>query len=118
MTHMIVEKTPAEAGSEGNATKLHKRIPKQQKPGDTIQAVTVAVLVSGLLTGILVLQNTRQARIEFLFWSATLPLSAALLLSAVIGGILGFSVAYARKRQINRAKPSAPSPKIGAETGK
>lgn len=74
-----------------------------RKRGDTLQAVVVSVLVSGLLTGILVLQNTQPAQIDFLAWSATIPLSAALLLAAVAGGILGFSVAFARQRQLRRA---------------
>ncbi len=68
-----------------------------------LQAVIVAVLVSAVFTAILVLQNTRDARIDFLFWSATLPLSAALLLSAITGGIVGFSVEYFRQRQFRRA---------------
>jgi uncharacterized integral membrane protein len=76
---------------------------RSPKPGRTLQAVTVAVLISGLFTGILVLQNTRQTQVDFLFWSTTLPISAALLLAAVTGGILGFSVAFVRQRQISRS---------------
>ena len=83
----------------------------------TAQAVTVAVLVVGLLMAVFVLQNTAQAKISFLVWSARLPMAAALLFAAVLGGLLAFLVAYVRQWQFRRAlrrerrtpPPSAPS---------
>ncbi len=86
---------------------------KNQGRSYTVQAVAIAVLVSGLLTGILIIQNTRPARLEFLFWSATLPLAAVLLLAAVAGGILGFSVAYVTQRQLRRSAQTPLEPGRG-----
>ncbi len=64
----------------------------------------VGLLVVGLLIAIFVLQNTARAKVSFLFWSATVPLAGALLLAAVLGGILAFLVAFARQRGAVRAQ--------------
>ncbi|MGH2732909.1 MAG: lipopolysaccharide assembly protein LapA domain-containing protein [Actinomycetota bacterium] len=69
----------------------------------TAQAIMIALLVVGLGTAIFVMQNTAPARVHFLVWSASLPLAAALLLAAVLGGILAFLVASLRARQLKRA---------------
>ena len=65
----------------------------------TAQAVVVALLAVGLLSGIFIFQNTGRARIHFLFWSASVPVAGALILAVVLGGILGFLAAYVRQRQ-------------------
>jgi uncharacterized integral membrane protein len=62
----------------------------------------VALLVTGLLTAIFIFQNTARARVRFLFWSTTAPLSGALILAAVLGGILAFLVVFVRQRKIAR----------------
>jgi uncharacterized integral membrane protein len=87
---------------------VRKRNGKPPGQKDTLQAVFIAVLASGLLTGILIIQNTRPARLQFLFWSASMPLSAALLLAAVAGGVLGFSVSFVRQRQLRRSGRARP----------
>jgi uncharacterized integral membrane protein len=69
----------------------------------TAQAVTIALLVVGILTAIFVIQNTAEAKVEFLFWSAELPLAGALILAAALGGTLGFLVEYVRYRQFRSA---------------
>lgn len=69
----------------------------------TAQAITVALLIVGLVLAIFVVQNTRPAEIRFLGWSATIPLAAALLLAAVLGGILAGLVVYVRQRQFRKA---------------
>ena len=66
------------------------------------QAVVVALLVTGLLTAIFIFQNTARTRVRFLFWSTTAPLSGALILAAVLGGILAFLVVFVRQRRIAR----------------
>ncbi len=66
----------------------------------TAQAVTIALLVVGLLTAIFVLQNTDTANVNFLFWSVDVPLSGALLLAGVLGGLIAFLVAYVRRRVV------------------
>jgi uncharacterized integral membrane protein len=66
------------------------------------QAVVVALLVVGLLTGIFVFQNTTKAKVHFLFWSGSIPLAGALILAAVLGGILAFLVTFFRQRRLAR----------------
>jgi uncharacterized integral membrane protein len=68
----------------------------------TAQAVVVALLIVGLLTAIFIFQNTTRARVHFLFWSASVPLAGALILAAVLGGIIAFLVAFVRQRRIAR----------------
>jgi uncharacterized integral membrane protein len=69
----------------------------------TAQKITIALLILGLLTAVFVLQNTESATVKFLFWSASVPLAGALLLAAVLGGILAFLMAFLRQRQFRRA---------------
>jgi len=64
--------------------------------------VVVALLIVGLLTAIFIFQNTTRARVHFLFWSASVPLAGALILAAVLGGIIAFLVAFVRQRRIAR----------------
>ena len=73
----------------------------------TAQAVVVALLAVGLLTGIFIFQNTTRARIHFLFWSASVPVAGALILAVVLGGIFGFLAAYVRQRQRARESRAA-----------
>lgn len=65
----------------------------------TAQTVVVALLGVGLLTAIFIFQNTTRAEIHFLFWSASVPFAGALILTAVLGGIFGFLVAFMRQRR-------------------
>ena len=78
------------------------KTPALQDRYKTAQAVVVALLVVGLLTGIFVFQNTTKARVHFLFWSGSVPLAGALILAAVLGGILAFLVVFIRQRRIAR----------------
>jgi uncharacterized integral membrane protein len=81
----------------------------------TAQAVTIALLAVGLATAIFVMQNTASARVHFLAWSASLPLAAALLLAAVLGGTFGFLVASLRARQLKRVlheRQATPQPSV------
>jgi uncharacterized integral membrane protein len=64
--------------------------------------VVVALLIVGLLTAVFIFQNTTRARVHFLFWSASVPLAGALILAAVLGGIIAFLVAFVRQRRIAR----------------
>lgn len=68
-----------------------------------MQVVVAALLFVGLITAIFVIQNTRSVVIAFLVWEGSFPLAGALLLTAVLGGILGFLAAYLYQRQIRRA---------------
>jgi uncharacterized integral membrane protein len=80
----------------------------------TAQAVVVALLVVGLLAAIFIFQNTSPTEVHFFAWSATVPLSGALILAAVLGGILAFLVAYMRQRRIAR-EPRPHSSKADAD---
>jgi uncharacterized integral membrane protein len=68
----------------------------------TAQTVVVALLFVGLFTAIFVLQNTDETEVKFLFWSVDVPLAGALLLAAVLGGIITFLVTFARRRAVRR----------------
>ena len=70
----------------------------------TAQAVVVALLVVGLLTGIFVFQNTTKAKVHFLFWTGSIPLAGALILAVALGGILVFLVTFFRQRRLAREK--------------
>jgi uncharacterized integral membrane protein len=96
---------------------VRERKRNTQGQSDTLRAVAITVLASGLFTGILIIQNTRPARLEFLFWSVTLPLAAVLLLAALAGAILGVSFSYIRQRQLRRSARARLEPN-GAETEK
>jgi uncharacterized integral membrane protein len=83
---------------------MHESERTTTPPGryQTAQAVVVALLLVGLLTAIFIFQNTTQARVRFLFWSASVPLAGALILAAVLGGIIAFLVVFVRQRRIAR----------------
>lgn len=75
-----------------------ERTPARRGRYKSAQAVVVALLVVGLLTGIFVFQNTTRTKVHFLFWSGSMPVAGALIMAAVLGGILAFLVAFARQR--------------------
>ena len=76
--------------------------PVEQNRYKSAQAVVVALLIVGLLTGIFVFQNTTKAEVHFLFWSGSVPLAGALILAAVLGGIFAFLVTFFRQRRLAR----------------
>ena len=91
--------------------------PKSRGRYQTAQAVVVALLAVGLLSGIFIFQNTTRARIHFLFWSASVPVAGALILAVVLGGIFGFLAAYARQRQKARESRARLDEEGSAELG-
>jgi uncharacterized integral membrane protein len=64
-------------------------------------------LIAGFLILILLLvfitQNTTTTAFQFLGWHWTLPLGVAILLSAVVGGLITVAVGTARMLQLRRA---------------
>jgi uncharacterized integral membrane protein len=56
-----------------------------------------------LFAAILVLQNVDDVRIDFLFWTVTVPLAAALLLTLAAGGLIASLIALVRQHQYRRA---------------
>ena len=61
-----------------------------------------------LLAAIFVLQNTADVNIELLFWTVTMPLAAALLLSLAVGGLIASLIALVRQHQYRRALARRP----------
>jgi uncharacterized integral membrane protein len=47
---------------------------------------------------IVVFQNAQEARIDFLFFSVTMPLIVVLLISALVGLVVGYALAAWRRR--------------------
>jgi uncharacterized integral membrane protein len=81
-------------------------------PKDTASAFTRAgALWSSLIVGFLILilllvfitQNTESTAFTFLGWHWTLPLGVAILLAAVVGGLITVAVGTARIVQLRRA---------------
>jgi uncharacterized integral membrane protein len=66
------------------------------------QVATAVAIVFALLAAVFVLQNTAQATIHFLFWSARVAIAGALLLALALGALIGFLVAYVRQWQYRR----------------
>lgn len=62
------------------------------------QAAIASIILIGVLLAILVIQNSEEARIDYLFWSARLPLAAALLISAALGALVALLSSYIRAR--------------------
>ena len=64
-------------------------------------------MIAGFLILILLLvfitQNTTSTSFQFLGWHWTLPLGVAILLAAVVGGLLTVAVGTARIIQLRRA---------------
>lgn len=66
-----------------------------------------SALIAGFLSLILLLifisQNTTSTPFQFLIWHWSLPLGVAILLAAVVGGLLTVAVGTARILQLRRA---------------
>ena len=88
--------TPGKAGRARTEDPLRG----SRTSGVWVALVAVAVLL--LLLVIFIAQNTRQARLTFLWWDTTTPLSVALLLAAAIGIMLTAMVGTLRILQLRR----------------
>ncbi|WP_156690582.1 LapA family protein [Mycobacterium sp. Marseille-P9652] len=73
-------------------------------------AISAGALWSALIAGFLILilllifiaQNTASTAFQFLGWHWTLPLGVAILLAAVVGGLITVAVGTARILQLRR----------------
>ena len=63
--------------------------------------LTIALIVA-VAAVIFVLQNSDEAAVEFLFLNTTVPLSVVILVSMVLGAILGSFLGYTRRRRRRR----------------
>ena len=78
------------------------------QPGDREykdSGMSAGLIVSGIVAVaalIFILQNSEQQEVNFLFFSATVPLSLVIVISMVLGAILGWFFAYMRRRKKRR----------------
>ncbi len=81
--------------------------PKEPAIGFTRAGALWSSLIAGLLILILLLifiaQNTATTPFQFLGWHWSLPLGVAILLAAVVGGLITVAVGTARILQLRRA---------------
>ncbi len=63
--------------------------------------VVVAVIVA-VAAVIFVFQNGEEASVDFLFFSATVPLSVVIVISMVLGAVLAWVLGYMRRRKRRR----------------
>ncbi|HTX94354.1 MAG TPA: lipopolysaccharide assembly protein LapA domain-containing protein [Mycobacterium sp.] len=82
-------------------------VPKDPAIGFTRAGALWTSLIAGFLILILLLifitQNTAETPFTFLGWHWSLPLGVAILLAAVVGGLLTVAVGTARIAQLRRA---------------
>ncbi|MBV8786368.1 MAG: DUF1049 domain-containing protein [Mycobacterium sp.] len=109
--------TPASPGSQPPPPKPEPapkggKAPVVKAPKEPAVAFTRAgALWSSLIVGFLILivllifitQNTAQAPFQFLVWHWSLPLGVAILLAAVVGGLITVAAGTARIVQLRRA---------------
>jgi uncharacterized integral membrane protein len=85
--------------------------PKPPPPENAVKFTRAAALWSALIVGFLILivllvfiaQNTDSASFHFLGWNWSLPLGVAILLAAVLGGLVTVLAGAARIVQLRRA---------------
>ncbi|MCL1601774.1 MAG: LapA family protein [Actinomycetia bacterium] len=61
----------------------------------------IAVIV-GVAALIFIFQNSKQQDVNFLFFSATVPLSVVIVISMLLGAIIGWFFGYMRRRRRRR----------------
>ncbi|MEZ0352875.1 lipopolysaccharide assembly LapA domain-containing protein [Mycobacterium sp. pR1184] len=95
---------PAPPGAKPPHAVTH---PKEPAIGFTRAGALWSALIAGFLILILLLifitQNTTSTPFQFLVWHWSLPLGVAILLAAVVGGLLTVAVGTARILQLRRA---------------
>jgi uncharacterized integral membrane protein len=78
------------------------------QPGDREykdSGMSAGLIIAGIVAIaalIFILQNSEQQEVNFLFFSATVPLSVVIIISMVLGAILGWFFAYMRRRKKRR----------------
>lgn len=66
------------------------------------QGSSVGLIIAGIVAVavlIFVLQNSEDTTMEFLFFSANVPLSFVIVVSLILGAILGWIFAFMRRRR-------------------
>ncbi|MGZ4524868.1 MAG: LapA family protein [Mycobacterium sp.] len=102
--------TPASPGPQP-AKPAHTPVIDARRKEPAIGFTRAGALWSSLIAGFLILilllifitQNTTSTAFTFLGWHWTLPLGVAILLAAVVGGLITVAVGTARILQLRRA---------------
>jgi len=58
---------------------------------------TYALGVAGLLLAILILQNSQEVEVKFIFINTTIPLIFALLIAGALGALIGWAAPRVRR---------------------
>ena len=69
------------------------------------QGTSFGLIVSGIVgvaAIIFILQNSETQDVTFLFFTANVPLSVVIIVSMVLGAVLGWFVGYMRRRKRRR----------------
>jgi len=65
----------------------------------------IGLIITGVVAVaavIFIVQNSEDAAVEFLVFNATVPLSLVIVVSMALGAVLGWFVAYMRRRRKRR----------------
>ncbi|OBH07274.1 lipopolysaccharide assembly LapA domain-containing protein [Mycobacterium sp. E1747] len=99
--------SPGQPPAKSAAVPRPGATPKEPAIGFTRAGALWSSLIAGFLILILLLifitQNTTSTPFQFLGWHWTLPLGVAILLAAVVGGLITVAVGTARILQLRRA---------------
>lgn len=63
---------------------------------------SMGLIIAGIVSVaavVFALQNSEEASVEFLFFTATVPLSVVIVISMVLGAILGWFIGFMRRRR-------------------
>jgi uncharacterized integral membrane protein len=73
-------------------------LPRIEYRREGLGGKATALVVAGILLLIFVLQNLDDANIDFLFWDWDVAIAVAIVVSAALGFVLGWGVAWLRRR--------------------
>lgn len=59
-------------------------------------------MIVGVAALVFIFQNSEEQEVNFLFFSATVPLSVVIIISMVLGAVIGGSFGYMRRRRRRR----------------
>jgi uncharacterized integral membrane protein len=97
---MVVPRSPRR-GFMADHSEGERSGDREYKEGGSSFGAIVAGIVA-VAAVIFVFQNSEEASVDFLFFSATVPLSVVIVISMVLGAVLGWFLGYMRRRRRRR----------------